>query len=93
MASLFGDVDCDDDIDAVDALIILRFVVGLPVSQTEPCPDIGDALVISAVTARSDSPVTAAMPFAAAFRDSAPRSRRPAGREQVDTEGLDQHPE
>jgi hypothetical protein len=38
---LMGDVDCDGDVDAVDALKILRFVVGLPVSQTEPCPDIG----------------------------------------------------
>ncbi len=43
---LFGDVDCDDDVDAVDALKVLRYVVGLPVSQVEPCPDIGaDVLV------------------------------------------------
>jgi hypothetical protein len=38
---LFGDVDCDGDVDAIDALKILRFVVGLSVSQTKPCPDIG----------------------------------------------------
>jgi hypothetical protein len=39
---LFGDVDCDGDIDSVDALAILRFVAGLdPLAQTEPCTDVG----------------------------------------------------
>lgn len=38
----FGDIDCDLDVDAVDALQILRFVAGLSVSQDEPCTDIGD---------------------------------------------------
>jgi hypothetical protein len=41
---LFGDVDCDDDVDAVDALGILRKVVAFPVLQNEPCTDIGDQL-------------------------------------------------
>ena len=41
VAFLFGDVDCDGDIDAVDFLKVLRFVIGLSVSQTEPCSDIG----------------------------------------------------
>ena len=36
-----GDVDCDDDVDSVDALKQLRHVAGLTVPQTEPCPDIG----------------------------------------------------
>lgn len=40
----FGDMDCDGDVDAVDALQILRFVAALPVAQDEPCTDIGDPL-------------------------------------------------
>jgi hypothetical protein len=36
-----GNVDCDDDIDTVDALKELRYVAQLPVSQTQPCPLIG----------------------------------------------------
>ena len=37
-------MDCDGDVDAVDALAILRFVAGLPpLIQTEPCDDIGSA--------------------------------------------------
>lgn len=35
------DVDCDHDIDAIDALKLLRYQAGLPYSQTEPCPNIG----------------------------------------------------
>lgn len=38
---IFADVDCDDDVDAVDALKILQFVAALPFTQTEPCTDIG----------------------------------------------------
>ncbi len=41
---LFGDVDCDDDVDSVDQLKILRNVAALPVSQSEPCIDIGETL-------------------------------------------------
>ncbi len=37
-----GDVDCDYDVDSVDALKILRYVAGLSVQQNEPCPDIGN---------------------------------------------------
>ncbi len=36
-----GDIDCNGKVDAVDALKLLRNVAGLPVSQSEPCPDIG----------------------------------------------------
>jgi len=36
-----GNVDCDGDIDALDALKELRYVAQLPVSQTPPCPLIG----------------------------------------------------
>ena len=35
------DVDCDHDIDSIDALKILRFLAGQRYSQFEPCPDIG----------------------------------------------------
>jgi hypothetical protein len=40
----FGDVDCSNGVNLVDALKVLRHVAQLTVSQTEPCPDIGDAL-------------------------------------------------
>ncbi len=43
---LFGDADCDGDVDAIDALKKLREVAGLSVSQTEPCPDIGSPVQI-----------------------------------------------
>jgi uncharacterized protein YkwD len=36
-----GDADCDGDLDAVDALGILRYVVSLPVSPPDGCPAIG----------------------------------------------------
>jgi hypothetical protein len=32
------DVDCDADSDAVDALLILRFVAGLPPALAADCP-------------------------------------------------------
>ena len=41
---LFGDVDCDDDVDSVDALKILRSVAAFSVTQNEPCTNIGDPL-------------------------------------------------
>jgi hypothetical protein len=40
-ATTSGNVDCDGDVDAVDALKVLRYVAGLTVSQTLPCPGIG----------------------------------------------------
>lgn len=43
---IWGDVDCDSDVDAVDALKVLRYVVGLSVVQTEPCPDIGSTVTV-----------------------------------------------
>lgn len=39
---LWGDVDCDEDVDSVDSLKILRHVAGLPVSQDDPCTPIGE---------------------------------------------------
>jgi len=35
------DVDCDHDIDSIDALKILLYEAGIKYSQVEPCPDIG----------------------------------------------------
>lgn len=37
---MWGDVDCDGDLDAVDALQILRHVAALPVDQEPGCPDV-----------------------------------------------------
>lgn len=39
-----GDVDCDGDVDAVDALTDLRFVAGLEFSQGDPCTPVGDLI-------------------------------------------------
>ena len=38
-----GDVQCDDDVDAVDALQQLRDVAALPTFQEDDCPEIGIA--------------------------------------------------
>ena len=40
-ACLQPDVDCDHDIDSIDALKILLYTVGRKYTQVEPCPDIG----------------------------------------------------
>ncbi|MEE8369951.1 MAG: hypothetical protein V3S00_04190 [Dehalococcoidia bacterium] len=37
----WGDADCDGDVDAVDALLILRIVAGLAVALPPDCPLIG----------------------------------------------------
>lgn len=40
---LWGDTQCDDDVDAVDMLAILTFIAGFPpIEQNEPCPNVGD---------------------------------------------------
>ncbi len=36
-----GNVDCNNAVNSVDALKVLRYSVGLPVTQSEPCLDIG----------------------------------------------------
>ena len=41
-----GDVDCDGDVDAVDALQDLRHVALLPVTQDDSCPEIGTTAAI-----------------------------------------------
>jgi hypothetical protein len=45
---LFGDNDCDGDVDLIDQQAILRFVAGMsPIAQEEPCPDVGDNVTIA----------------------------------------------
>ena len=36
-----GDINCDGRVDAVDAMMILRYGAGMTVSQYDPCPGIG----------------------------------------------------
>ncbi|MCH8813928.1 MAG: PD40 domain-containing protein [Chloroflexi bacterium] len=44
---LWGDVDCDQDVDAVDALAILRSIAAFPPLETGPdCPDIGAPVIV-----------------------------------------------
>ena len=43
----WGDVDCDLDVDAVDALAILRSVAALPGSQQPNCLEIGSEVLVS----------------------------------------------
>ncbi len=43
----WGDVDCDGDVDAVDALKILRKVANLSVLQEPGCPPVGSAVGVS----------------------------------------------
>jgi hypothetical protein len=44
-ANSFGNVDCSQAINSVDALKVLRYSAALGYSQTEPCPDIGIGVV------------------------------------------------
>lgn len=41
---IFGDADCDGDVDATDALKVLQYIAGIPYTQTPPCTPIGDPL-------------------------------------------------
>jgi hypothetical protein len=43
-ASGTGNVDCNNAVNAIDALKILRFSASLSVSQSEPCLDVGEPL-------------------------------------------------
>jgi len=40
----WGDVNCDGNVNSVDALAILRKTAGLPVFQVQPCPIIGSVI-------------------------------------------------
>jgi hypothetical protein len=41
-AGVFGDMDCDDDVDAIDALQILRYLAAMPVNLPQGCPELGE---------------------------------------------------
>ena len=41
-SQLWGDMNCDDVVNAIDALAIQRWKVGLPVFQVQPCPLVGE---------------------------------------------------
>lgn len=41
-----GDLDCDHDTDAVDALKALQYVAALPYSQGPGCPVVGDGMIV-----------------------------------------------
>jgi len=43
---IWGDVDCDSDVDSVDALGILRKLVAFPVNQQPGCPEIGAEVLV-----------------------------------------------
>lgn len=43
----WGDSDCDGDVDAVDALVGLRNLAALSVSQDEPCFELGASVFVS----------------------------------------------
>jgi hypothetical protein len=55
---LVGNVDCDQDVDAVDALFILQYVVGLR-SVTNQCPLSAGTLYLPAADAQCDNDVDA----------------------------------
>ncbi len=44
---LWGDADCDTDIDSIDALKVLRYVAGLPYGAVEQCPPLGAAVPVT----------------------------------------------
>lgn len=46
VGQLWGDVDCDGDVDSVDALAILRWIAGLDLTPVEPCPGMGDEVAL-----------------------------------------------
>jgi TolB protein len=41
-----GDIDCSGGADPIDSLKLLRFDAGLPISNTNPCADIGEQVLI-----------------------------------------------
>jgi hypothetical protein len=38
----WGDVNCDESLNSIDALTLMRHIARLPVQQVEPCPTIGE---------------------------------------------------
>lgn len=44
--ALWGDLDCDGDVDAVDALQALRYLAGFGANQAPGCPSVGAMVLI-----------------------------------------------
>jgi hypothetical protein len=81
---LSGDVDCSGAVNSIDALKLSRHVAGMPVAQTEPCPDVGtgDGDVFGDVNC--DGNITAVdtlfvLRFVAALPANLPQGCRPVG--------------
>jgi hypothetical protein len=53
---VWPDVDCSGAVDSVDSLQQLRYVGGLPVNQTLPCPEAGSTVGITVDGAPSQRP-------------------------------------
>ena len=47
---IWGDVDCDGDLDSVDALAILRKIAAFSVNQQPNCPEIGSSVLVADLT-------------------------------------------
>ncbi len=52
---VIGDVQCDGDVDSVDALMILRYLAGLSVTQYGSCAASGDADIGSVIAYQDTS--------------------------------------
>ena len=59
---VWGDVDCDGDVDSVDSLKILRFVAGLSVSQQAGCPALGSPVELGPTPTPSPTPTPTPSP-------------------------------
>ena len=46
-SKIFSDVNCSGTVNSTDANDVLRYVSALPVTQSEPCPDIGPSVKIN----------------------------------------------
>jgi len=71
-SNVFGDVDCDGSVNAVDALKILRQNAGLPLTQTQPCPSIGSTPTASPTQVPSNTPAPTSTPTPTPAPSSSP---------------------
>jgi subtilisin family serine protease len=47
LSKIFSDVDCSGGVNSTDANKVSSYGVGLPVAQTDPCPDIGPTIKVN----------------------------------------------